>query len=119
MFNWVHRSSDGGDYTAMFNMINNYYKPGPATPKDTPVGHRILKPEAGRSKLDHKVYGRVYADGNIMEGYPPLQRITGQVVFRLKLSRIQRDIRRICVATVLLKCHTSALLLHMMHTILY
>ena len=49
VFNWVHRSSDGGDYTAMFNMINNYYKPGPATPKDTPVGHRILKPEAGRS----------------------------------------------------------------------
>ena len=56
VFNWVHRSSDGGDYTAMFNMINNYYKPGPATPKDTSVGHRILKPEAGRSKLDHKVY---------------------------------------------------------------
>ena len=54
------------------NMINNYYKPGPATPKDTNVGHRILKPEAGRSKLDHKVYGRVYADGNIMEGYPEI-----------------------------------------------
>ena len=35
-------------------------------------GHRILKPEAGRSKLDHKVYGRVYADGNIMEGYPAI-----------------------------------------------
>lgn len=33
IFNWVHRSTDGGDYTAMFNMINNYYKPGPATPK--------------------------------------------------------------------------------------
>ena len=33
---------------------------------------RILKPEAGRSKLDHKVYGRVYADGNIMEGYPAI-----------------------------------------------
>ena len=72
VFNWVHRSSDGGDYTAMFNMINNYYKPGPATPKDTNVGHRILKPESGRSKLDHKVYGRVYADGNIMEGYPEI-----------------------------------------------
>lgn len=72
VFNWVHRSSDGGDYTAMFNMINNYYKPGPATPKDTNVGHRILKPESGRSKLDHKVYGRGYADGNIMEGYPEI-----------------------------------------------
>ena len=61
-------AGEGGSY----NFINNYYKPGPATPKDTPVGHRILKPEAGRSKLDHKVYGRVYADGNIMEGYPAI-----------------------------------------------
>ncbi|MDE6691820.1 MAG: polysaccharide lyase, partial [Muribaculaceae bacterium] len=72
VYNWVHRSSDGGDYTAKFNMINNYYKPGPATPKDSNIGHRILKPEAGRSKLDHKVYGRVYAEGNIMEGYPEI-----------------------------------------------
>lgn len=72
VYNWVHRSSDGGDYRAIFNMINNYYKPGPLTPKDQPVGHRILKPEAGRSKLDYKVYGRVYADGNIMEGYPEI-----------------------------------------------
>ena len=71
-FNWVHRSSDGGDYTAKFNMINNYYKPGPATPKEGNIGHRFLKPEAGRSKLDHKVYGRVYAEGNIMEGYPEI-----------------------------------------------
>lgn len=67
VFNWVHRSSDGGDYTAMYNMINNYYKPGPATPKSQ-VGHRILKPESGRSKLNYKQYGRVYANGNIMEG---------------------------------------------------
>ena len=56
----------------MFNMINNYYKPGPATPKNNTVGCRILKPEAGRSKLNYKVYGRVYADGNVMEGYPEI-----------------------------------------------
>lgn len=72
VYNWVHRSSDGGDYRAMFNMVNNYYKPGPLTPKDSPVGHRILKPEAGRSKLNYKVYGKVYAAGNIMEGYPEI-----------------------------------------------
>jgi hypothetical protein len=71
IYNWVHRSSDGGDYTAMFNMINNYYKPGPLTQKNN-VGFRILKPESGRSKLPYKVYGRVYADGNIMEGYPQI-----------------------------------------------
>jgi len=68
VFNWVHRSTDGGDYTAMYNIINNYYKPGPLTPKDTPIGHRILKPESGRSKLPYKVYGRAYVNGNIVEG---------------------------------------------------
>ena len=72
VYNWVHRTVDGGDYTAMFNMINNYYKPGPATPKTGNISHRILKPEAGRSKLDHKVYGRVYAEGNVVEGFPEI-----------------------------------------------
>jgi len=69
VFNWVHRSMDGGDYRAQFNIINNYFKPGPATPKDNAVGHRIVKPEAGRSKLKYLVFGRCYVNGNIMEGY--------------------------------------------------
>jgi hypothetical protein len=68
LFNWVHRSVDGGDYTAKFNIINNYFKPGPATPTDRPIGHRILKPESGRSTLTHRVYGRAFVDGNIIEG---------------------------------------------------
>jgi hypothetical protein len=68
IFNWVHRSTDGGDYTAMYNIINNYYKPGPSTPKDSPIRHRILKPESGRSKLAYRVYGRAYVNGNIVEG---------------------------------------------------
>jgi hypothetical protein len=69
IFNWVHRSIDGGDYRAQFNIINNYFKPGPATPK-TPIAYRILKPESGRSKLKDKYYGRAYVSGNIVEGYP-------------------------------------------------
>ena len=69
VFNWVHRSTDGGDYTAMYNIINNYYKPGPATPDQSkPISHRILKPESGRSKLGYLVYGRAYVKGNIVEG---------------------------------------------------
>ncbi|MFY7889027.1 MAG: polysaccharide lyase, partial [Spirosomataceae bacterium] len=68
MFNWVHRSIDGGDYRAMYNIINNYFQPGPQTPKDTPIGYRILKPESGRSKLKYQTYGRAYVTGNIMEG---------------------------------------------------
>ncbi|MDO3695295.1 polysaccharide lyase [Wenyingzhuangia sp. chi5] len=74
VFNWKHRSTDGGDYTAKFNMINNYYKPGPVTPRDEAVGHRILKPEAGRSKLDSVVFGRAYVNGNIVEGYPEVNK---------------------------------------------
>ncbi|MFD2720657.1 polysaccharide lyase family 1 protein [Hymenobacter monticola] len=72
MFNWVHRSVDGGDYRALYNIINNYYKPGPETPKDTNIGHRILKPESGRSKLKYQVYGRAYVAGNIVEGFPDI-----------------------------------------------
>ena len=68
VYNWVHRSVDGGDYTALYNIINNYYKPGPLTPKDSPIGYRMVKPESGRSKLGYSVYGRVYCNGNIMEG---------------------------------------------------
>jgi hypothetical protein len=66
--NWMHRSSDGGDYRAMYNFINNYYKPGPVTNVNSNVGHRFLKPESGRSKLKYHVYGRAYVNGNIMEG---------------------------------------------------
>lgn len=68
VFNWVHRSTDGGDYRAMYNIVNNYYKPGPETPKDANIGHRILKPESGRSKLGYQVYGRAYVAGNIVDG---------------------------------------------------
>ena len=68
LFNWVHRTVDGGDYMTMFNVINNYYKAGPATPKDQPVAHRVVEPESGRSKLSYRQYGRVYVDGNVIEG---------------------------------------------------
>ena len=68
MFNWRHRSADGGDHRSQFNVINNYYKPGPTTPKDKPAGYRILKPEGDRAKKDTLVLGRAYVDGNVMEG---------------------------------------------------
>lgn len=68
VFNWWDRSADGGDDRSLFNFINNYYKPGPITNIDKPVGHRILKPEAGRSPGTKGWYGRVYVRGNIMEG---------------------------------------------------
>jgi len=68
IFNWVHRSVDGGDQTTRYNMINNYYKPGPLTPTNKSVGHRILKPESRFTMNGRKVYGLVYVHGNVVEG---------------------------------------------------
>ncbi len=68
VYNWVHRSIDGGDYQATYNIVNNYFKPGPATPLDQPVSYRILKPESGRSKLPYVVFGRAHVKGNVVEG---------------------------------------------------
>ena len=68
VYNWWNRSADGGDHKSLFNFINNYFKPGPITPKDKPIGHRILKPEANRDKTDSNHFGNAYVNGNIMEG---------------------------------------------------
>jgi hypothetical protein len=70
VYNWVHRTADGGEFSTMSNFVNNYYKPGPLTPKDSNVGWRIVKSESRSGKLfPFKQFGRVYADGNIVEGY--------------------------------------------------
>jgi hypothetical protein len=68
IFNWVHRTVDGGDHRSYFTIINNYFKPGPATPREAPIAYRILKPESERSKevVDH--FGVAYVSGNIVEG---------------------------------------------------
>jgi hypothetical protein len=68
IFNWWNRSADGGDNKSLYNFINNYFKPGPITPLNEPIGHRILKPEAGRDPANKTHYGKVYVSGNIIEG---------------------------------------------------
>ena len=62
LFNWWNRTLDGGDYRSMWNLINNYYKPGPITPEDSPIRYRIAKPEKG--SIDATIFGRIYAHGN-------------------------------------------------------
>jgi hypothetical protein len=68
LFNWVHRTIDGGDDLSYFNIINNYFKPGPATPAGEPISYRILKPEAHRGKDKPDAFGHAYVNGNIVEG---------------------------------------------------
>lgn len=68
IYNWVHRTADGGEFSTMSNFIGNYYKPGPLTPQ-TEIAYRIVKPESRSEHLfDFKQYGRVYAHDNIVEG---------------------------------------------------
>ena len=68
IFNWWNRSVDGGDDNSLFNIINNYYKPGPITPLDQPISYRILKPESSRDKSKPLTFGKAYVDGNIVDG---------------------------------------------------
>jgi hypothetical protein len=68
VFNWRHRTVDGGDHRSFYNIINNYFKPGPATPVNDSVGHRFLKPESRRAKPPVDDYGKAYVAGNIMDG---------------------------------------------------
>jgi hypothetical protein len=67
IFNYRHRTVDGGDQRSFFNIINNYYKPGPGTP-DNAVRYRILKPESERNKNVKDHFGKAYVSGNIVEG---------------------------------------------------
>ena len=68
LFNWRHRTIDGGGKDSLYNIINNYYKPGPATP-DTDVRHRVLQPSQTYNKADHtSLWGKAYVAGNIVEG---------------------------------------------------
>jgi hypothetical protein len=67
IFNWRHRSLDGGDQGSRVNCINNYYQPGPVTQES--VRHRIGLPQPSTFKPDMTVrYGKWYAAGNIVEG---------------------------------------------------
>jgi len=68
IFNWWNRSADGGDHKSLYNFINNYYKPGPITPLNEPIAHRILKPESGRDQANRNQFGKAYVHGNIVEG---------------------------------------------------
>lgn len=67
-FNWWNRSIDGGDNTSRLNIINNYFKPGPITPKDQAIAYRIIKLETGRSAEAKNKYGKAYVNGNIVVG---------------------------------------------------
>lgn len=57
IYNWKTNSAYAGE-EGQYNMVNNYYKPGPATEKDK--RNRIINP--------WEPYGRFYVVGNYVEG---------------------------------------------------
>ncbi|MBI3878141.1 MAG: DUF3826 domain-containing protein [Verrucomicrobia bacterium] len=68
LFNWRHRTMDGGDRTSLVNCINNYYKPGPMTP-DTAIRHRLGLPQPSTMRPDMTPrYGQWHVAGNVVEG---------------------------------------------------
>ena len=69
LFNWRHRTIDGGGEKSLYNIINNYYKPGPAV--EPRPGARIASlnhPPRRRSKTRRRSLGKAYVAGNIVEG---------------------------------------------------
>ena len=56
IYNWGANSTYGGE-KGNYNMVNNYYKPGPATVK---TRNRILNP--------YEEFGHFYLDGNVIIG---------------------------------------------------
>lgn len=56
IYNWGFKSGYGGGHHAEINLVDNYYKPGPASEH-----HRIFDVADDRS-------GRYYISGNVMEG---------------------------------------------------
>ncbi len=79
VFNWRHRTMDGGDETSLVNVINNYYKPGPAT-NDNMRGviarieeRSMYSPgsawaEGGWYPKAENRPGKWYVAGNVMDG---------------------------------------------------
>jgi pectate lyase len=63
--NWEHRSCDGKPLS--INLVNNYYKPGPATNED--VKRRITRID-NAEKLGFSCLW--YVEGNYVEGYPEI-----------------------------------------------
>jgi hypothetical protein len=63
VYNWVHRTTDGG--VRKLNFVNNYYIPGPAT-----AFLYLIDPDAGIHPDTPDDFQRYYVSGNVMEGHP-------------------------------------------------
>jgi len=82
IYNWGNLNSVYGGEGGNYNMVNNYYKPGPATPGNLTVSsasnkrNRILNYTSYYYSSDAAVYpdtlfgGKFYINGNFVNDYP-------------------------------------------------
>jgi hypothetical protein len=66
IYNWEHRTCDGKPDT--INVVNNYYKPGPATREN--VRRRIVRIDDTRPRYGFESVW--YIEGNVVEGFPEI-----------------------------------------------
>jgi len=104
LFNWRHRTIDGGDHRSFYTILNNTLKPGPGTP-DGPISHRILKPESERSKTVVDNFGKAYVAGNVVEGNERVTRDNWD-------GGVQPDVRQKPLAEVLAAIRADAPFAH-------
>jgi hypothetical protein len=69
LFNWRHRTIDGGDGSSRVNLVANYFKPGPATTSEA-LRHRICQIMYRSKKSDHPGNGKWYVTDNYIYGNP-------------------------------------------------
>lgn len=68
VFNWVNRNLEGGDASSRINVINNYYKHGPATP--AAMQSSICMINWRGDNYDYPGPEKFYLSGNYVYGYP-------------------------------------------------
>jgi DUF1680 family protein len=84
IFNWRHRTVDGGDNSSNINVVANYYTSGPAT-NDGSSKHRICRLQHLDMLSEFYKPGKWFVDGNFVDGFPSItnQNWNGGVQFDL------------------------------------
>ncbi len=71
VFNWRHRTADGGDSHSQINLVANYWKAGPATPPG-PMQTRICQVDRRNNEPFNGGVGRWHVEGNFVAGHPEI-----------------------------------------------
>ncbi|WP_240676263.1 pectate lyase family protein [Botryobacter ruber] len=91
IYNWGNANAAyGGEVeipggASKLNLVNNYYKPGPATPKE------LKFVQASYNENKAKGIGQWYVSGNVMEGNPAMTKNNWLAVDLKKVPEAKRD----------------------------